>query len=363
MLPSARRLFKSIRISRLPTMSTSAEALAPQFRIPPIVLAPLLGVTTATFRRVFRRHFGGVHRAMSPFIPVPHGKRPPWRHFKDILPQANRDSLPLIPQLIGRDGADFRETANAIHDELGYEEVNWNLGCPAPTVTARGRGAGMLATPDRIEAFLATACAGLRCRLSIKMRLGLERDDEALALVDCLNRHPIAEVTIHPRTGRQQYEGQADVERFGQLKALLAHPVAYNGDIDATARAQAICARFPDLSSLMLGRALIANPWLPAAIRDARPEREAWHPTALARFHDDLVDAYQQSLEGGDGPVLAKMKELWGYWAPDFPDARQVLKSRNLAEYRERSARAFEAPGPRRASRFGPTCRLAAGPS
>lgn len=318
-------------------------AQAPQFRIPPIVLAPLLGVTTSTFRRVFRRHFGGVQRAMSPFIPVPHGKPPPWRHFKDILPKANRDSLPLIPQLIGRDGEDFRQAANAIHDELGYEEVNWNLGCPAPTVTARGRGAGMLATPDRIEAFLATAFTGLRCRLSIKMRLGLERDDEALALVDCLNRHPIAEVTIHPRTGRQQYTGHANVERFEQLKGLLVHPVAYNGDIDGTARAQAICARFPDLSSLMLGRALITNPWLPAAICNGRPEREDWHADALARFHDDLVDAYRQELDGGDGPVLAKMKELWGYWAADFPDARRVLKSLTLAEYRDRTAHAFEA--------------------
>jgi len=308
-------------------------------RIPPLVLAPLLGVTTATFRRVFKAHFPGIDRALSPFIPTTHGRPPALRYYKDILPGNNRDSLPLIPQLIGKDGNDFREAANAIHDELGYDEVNWNLGCPAKTVTSRGRGAGMLKDPAAVDAFLDAACSGLRCRLSIKMRLGLQRDDDYLALVGILDRYPIAEITIHPRTGRQQYGGRADVERFADFRARLRHPVAYNGDIETTARAREICARFPGLSSLMIGRGVIANPWLPAAIRDGRPEREAHDLRALARFHDDLYDAYRASLDGGAGPVLAKMKEVWTYWEATLPDVRRILKSRSLPEYEENVAR------------------------
>ncbi len=302
-------------------------------RVPPIVLAPLQGVTTATFRRVFKRHFAGVDRAMAPFLPTTHGKLPPPRHCKDLLPDNNPDSLPLVPQLLGKDGRDFRDTANYLHDELGYAEVNWNLGCPSPTVTSRGRGSGMLNAPDRVEAFLDAACAGLRCRLSVKMRLGLQRDDEWLALVDCLHRYPICEITLHPRTGRQQYTGRADVERFADFKSRVRLPVAYNGDVESTAGARAICARFPDLSSLMIGRAIIANPWLPAAIRDDRPERDGWSLPALARFHDDLYAAYRDALEGGAGPVLAKMKEVWCYWEAAIPGTRRVLKSRSLAEY------------------------------
>ncbi len=327
------------------SMSESTQRPASGTRIPPIVLAPLLGLTTATFRRVFFRHFGGVDRAMAPFIPTMHGRRPPRRFFKDILPEANRDSLPLIPQLIGRDGHDFRETANLICDELGYNEVNWNLGCPSRTVTARGRGAGMLKAPEQVEAFLEAAYTGLRCRLSIKMRLGMDRDDDYLAVIDSLNRYPIVEITVHPRTGRQQYEGQADVARFADLKSRLAHSVAYNGDVDTTARAGEICARFPDLSSLMIGRGLIANPWLPAAIREGRPEREAWRLDAMTRFHDDLYEAYCTTMEGGSGPVLGKMKELWTYWAATFPDVRRVLKSRSLAEYEDNAARALRSDG------------------
>lgn len=308
-------------------------------RIPPLVLAPLQGVTTAVFRRVFAGHFGGFDRAMAPFIATPHGRLPPLRRFRDILPENNRGAPPLVPQLLGKDGDDFRALANAIHDELGHSEVNWNLGCPSPTVTARGRGAGMLPHPDRVRAFLDAACAGLRCRLSVKLRLGMQRDDEALALADVLNAYPIVEVTIHPRTARQQYQGHADVARFADLKALLAHPVAYNGDVDTTAFARDVCARFPDLSSLMVGRGALANPWLPAAIRAGRPERDAWHLPVLAAFHDDLFDAYRLALEGGAGPVLGRMKELWGYWAPAFPDARRVLKARTLAEYRDQADR------------------------
>jgi tRNA-dihydrouridine synthase len=314
-------------------------------RIPPIVLAPLQGVTTATFRRVLARHFGGFDRAMAPFIPTMTGGRTRGRHFRDILPEANRGGIPLIPQLLGRDGDDFRETANRIRDEFGYDEVNWNLGCPSPTVTARGRGAGMLRDPGRVAAFLDAACTGLRCRLSIKMRLGMDRDDEALALVDCLNAHPIAEITIHPRTGRQQYEGQADVERFADLKARLMHPVAYNGDVGSTEVAVGICTRFGDLSSLMIGRAAIANPWLAAAIRAGRPEPDAWGPDAQARFHDDLYEAYRATLDGGPGPVLARMKELWAYWAADFPDIRRVLKARDFAGYEAAVARVFGRDG------------------
>ncbi len=308
-------------------------------RIPPIVLAPLQGVTTATFRRVYRRHFGGIARAMAPFVTTTHGRLPHRRHFADLLPENNRDSLPLVPQLLGKDGRDFREIANFLHDELGYGEVNWNLGCPSGTVTTRGRGAGMLRDPVAIDAFLDAACDGLRCRLSVKMRLGMEREDESLALVETLNRHPIVEITLHPRTGRQQYAGRADVEAFARLKALLAHPVAYNGDVVMPDPARDLCARFPDLSSLVIGRGAIARPWLPAAILDgSSPGDEAMRP-ALARFHEDLYEAYRCELQGGPGPVLARMKEVWAYWTALGPDTRRVLKSRTLPEYEANVAR------------------------
>ena len=274
---------------------------------------------------------------MAPFIPTTHGRLPSLKYFKDIHPENNLCSLPIIPQLLGKDGHDFRETANFIHDELGYQEINWNIGCPAPTVTSRGRGAGMLRYPDRVASFLEAAFTGLRCRLSIKMRLGSDRDDDYLELVDSLRQYPIAEITIHPRTGRQQYEGQADIERFADLKARLGHPVAYNGDIRTAAQGSEICARFSDLSSLMIGRGAVTNPWLPAAIAGGQPELEEFNLPTLARFHDDLYESYRTTMEGGAGPILGKMKEVWGYWAAWAPDVKGILKSRNLGEYEDQT--------------------------
>jgi tRNA-dihydrouridine synthase len=314
-----------------------------------LILAPLLGVTGQVFRRVFSRRFGGFDQALAPFIAVTHGKQPPRSHFKDIDPVNNVGSLPLIPQLIGKDGQDFNETARRIHGEFGYAEVNWNIGCPAGTVTSRQRGAGMLPHPELIDAFLEAACRDLPCRLSVKMRLGMERPDEYLALVPVLNRYPIGEITIHPRTGRQQYSGQADVERFADLKSRLTHPVVYNGDLRSAARAAAIAGRFPDLSGIMIGRGSVINPWLTQAIREGRDERELFSLAGLRTFHDELLEAYIAAIQGGNLPVLGKMKEIWTYWEDHFPDGerpvRNILKSARLDEYRRNVERAFALGG------------------
>lgn len=316
--------------------------------LPPLVLAPLLGVTTAAFRRVHRRLFGGFDRDMAPFLSTTKGKQPPRSYFKDIWPE-NNPGAALVPQLLGKDGVDFREMANRISEEFGYAEVNWNIGCPAATVTSRQRGAGLLPHPEQIAAFLAQATAGLRPRLSVKMRLGMERPDECLALVDILNSFDIKEITIHGRTGRQQYAGRADPEGFAALAERLAAPVAYNGDIDSPAQAWALAARFPRLSSIMIGRGAVRRPDLAAACRAAPAEPGDAGRTPLAalkRFHDELYAEYRAAMSGGPGPLLGKMKEVWTYWPANLGErpVRQVLKSKSLAEYEDRAAHAFDSP-------------------
>ena len=314
-----------------------------------LILAPLLGLTTAVFRQVFCRCFSGFTQIMSPFIAVTHGKQPPLSHFRDILPENNVGSLPIIPQLIGKDGADFRETANRLYHEFAYQEINWNIGCPAGTVTARLRGAGMLSHPEMIDTFLEQACAGLHCRLSVKMRLGMEKNTEFLALAPILNRYPISEITIHPRTGRQQYTGRADVEKFAELKSLLIHPVVYNGDIRTATQAFNIQQRFPDISGLMIGRGSVINPWLTQAIQENRDESGLFNFAGLRAFHDELFAEYVRVLAGVSKPILGKMKEIWCYWEEHFPDAerrvRNILKSDTLDEYRSMVDRAFGSIG------------------
>jgi tRNA-dihydrouridine synthase B len=305
-------------------------------KFPRLILAPLMGVTGATFRRIYNRHFPGFSCALAPFITTTHGNPAARSHFKDILPINNTESLPLIPQLIGRDGPDFVAAANRLHGEFGFAEVNWNIGCPSGTVTAKRRGAGILPYPDQIESFLDHVCTNIKSNLSIKMRLGMHDPYEFRPLAPILNRYPIHEITIHPRTGDQMYEGSVNLDAFTEFSGALDKPVVYNGDITTTAYARELLHRFPKLTGLMIGRGAIANPFLPLAIRENGDERSLFDLKALAAFHDDLLAAYHAEMQGGPLPLLARMKELWAYWFPALgtpKTAKKILKAKTLVDY------------------------------
>jgi tRNA-dihydrouridine synthase B len=315
---------------------------------PRLILAPLMGITGATFRRLFNRHFPGFTGALAPFITTTHGNPAARSHFKDILPENNQNSLPLTPQLIGRDGPDFISAANRLSEEFGFAEINWNIGCPSGTVTAKRRGAGLLPYPELIDGFLDHVCARITCRLSIKMRIGMNDPLEYRPLIPILNRYPIAEITIHPRTGSQMYKGTVDLAAFAECFAALNKPVIYNGDITTTAFAQQLIDRFPGLAGLMIGRGAIANPFLPQAIRSGVDECSLVDRARIKTFHDDLVATYEATLKGGALPILSRMKELWAYWLP-FTGSRKtmkkILKAKRMDEYRSAVASAFSEEG------------------
>jgi tRNA-dihydrouridine synthase len=179
-----------------------------------LILAPIRGVTTAIYRSVYIKHFDGFDEALAPFIPTTIGDKISTSHLSDILPENNINGLPTTPQLIGNNAEDFVRMANHIH-QLGYDSINWNLGCPYPTVVNKKRGAGLLPLPDKIEAFLDKVIPVLKCRLTIKTRLGLNNPDELIALIPLFNNYPVKELIIHPRTAKQSYSGTVDLKRYG----------------------------------------------------------------------------------------------------------------------------------------------------
>ena len=134
------------------------------------------GVTTRHYRTAFSHHFQGLDAEMAPFIPTVGGVGVNPKHLKDVHPETHSD-LPLIPQLIGNNADDFVKMCHALHD-LGYEEVNWNLGCPHKPVRKKQRGSGLLPDPDRIDALLEQICAESPCKISVKIRLGVEDPTE-----------------------------------------------------------------------------------------------------------------------------------------------------------------------------------------
>ena len=201
--------------------------------------APMEGVTGAVYRRIHHAFFPGIDKYFMPFItPTTTGRLTP-RQLRDVAPAENA-GVPAVPQLLTRTAADFIWCANALFD-MGYGEVNLNLGCPSGTVTAKGKGAGFLADPDGLDRFLDAVFAACRGRISIKTRLGLRDPAEFARLLEIYNRYPVAELTVHPRVRQDFYKGRVREADFAAALPCCRMPVCYNGDVVREADARGRC--------------------------------------------------------------------------------------------------------------------------
>lgn len=299
---------------------------------PFLYLAPIRGITDSLFRSLFQRHFGGVDAAVAPFLnPQPHANIE-IRQIRDLLPEYNRE-LPVVPQFLHTDPEGLIALAHRLHD-LGYTHINWNLGCPAPMVTRKRRGSGLLPYPDAIIAFLDTVVPRLPLQLSIKTRLGLNHPDELAALLPRLAGYPLKEIIIHARLGKQLYKGSTDPAGFSRCLEISRHPVIYNGDITGVDGFDALRRQFPAVRGWMIGRGLLADPFLAATIRGrlfGGGERHAM----LSAFHQELFTAYQELL-AGPSHLLGRMKQIWAYLAASFPESPKLWKKVKKAETIER---------------------------
>ena len=272
---------------------------------------------------------------MAPFITTHGGQRIKTTHVRDVWPCHNRH-LPVVPQILSKNPDDFVHLANHLF-EMGYACVNLNLGCPFPQVANKGRGSGMLPFPERVAAFLSAAIPRLSGRMSIKTRLGRYHQDEIQTLIPVFNRFPVREVIIHPRTGIQMYSGAPDQGAYAACLRKLEHPVIYNGDIIRPADLDRLAERFPSTSGWMIGRGVLANPFLPGIIKSGRDGTED-KAARFYRFHDDLMESYAQRLSG-PGHLLSRMKAFWKYFADCFAGStrarKRIHKSRRLEDYRE----------------------------
>ena len=264
------------------------------------------GLTEVLFRRVFHRCFpGAFDYAVSPFLSLTHGNlNDAWKKITDVLPEVNADSMAVVPQLLGKEVEEFVALANRL-GEVGYSEVNWNIGCPMRRVAAKHRGSGILPYPDEVRQVLDGVMPRLKVSLSIKMRLGHQHDDEILQLIPILNDYPLRSVTIHPRTGKQQYGGAVNPDRFGECMALLSHPVIYNGDIRTVDDHSRVVGRFPGVQAVMIGRGALYDPTLPSRIKQLPLSSDA-----IACFIHELLDAIQ-AQPISDEAKLRKTKEYW----------------------------------------------------
>lgn len=337
-----------------------SESRNPHSRFQPmpcLYLAPIQGFTDVAFRNTFADFFDGFDLAVAPFISTTHGHRIKNTHFKGLLPEQNR-KLPVVPQVMSNKPEDFIPLARRLFD-LGYETVNWNLGCPFPAVVKKGRGSGMLPYPERIDDFLNRVLPAIPARLSIKTRIGRFRADEIHELMPIFNQYPLKELIIHPRTGDQRYDGQPDLTTFGECLARSHHPVVYNGDINSVDIHRVLSEKFPGLRHWMIGRGAIADPFLPAALKNGNAAVSD-KLDIFRKFHDALFDEYRR-IFSGPSHVVERMKGFWGYFSWSFADSRKFVKKvhkcRKPEPYQDLVNKWFEteakwAPDPHNWTRF-----------
>lgn len=292
--------------------------------------APLEGLTGYIYRQAHHEMFGHIDKYFSPFISTNQHGTLKTRELNDLLPEHNR-GLTLIPQLLTNNAQDFLRTAQLMR-EMGYSEINLNLGCPSGTVTAKNKGAGFLGVPLALRDFLDEIFEASVMEISIKTRLGVDQPEEFYDLIAIFNRYPVKELIIHPRIRQDFYKNKPNLKVFREALDLCSAPVCYNGDLFSAGDFERFSGEFPQVETVMMGRGLLTNPGLTRQLETGvRMDK-----SQLRAFHDRLYADYQGPLFGAHN-VLHKMKELWYYMLPLFEDhekiGKKIKKVSKLTDY------------------------------
>jgi tRNA-dihydrouridine synthase len=300
-----------------------------------IYFAPLEGITNYIFRNTFNEIYGHIDKYFAPFI-SPSEKCPLTpRERKDIAHENNK-GMNLVPQILTCRSEHFIEAAKELKD-MGYGEINLNLGCPSGTVCAKGKGAGFLPETPALQRFLDDiySYAGSEdMKISIKTRLGYYDPDEFFDLVEIFNAFPVSELIVHPRIRSDFYKGEPRMEYFAYALEHVKCPLVYNGNIFSPEDYDALKSRFngsPD--TIMLGRGLISDPSLADKLKGFETETDF---VKLWQLHDTVYHEYQKIMSP-DINVIYKMRELWSYWQSVFDgrerDIKRLMKAKKYREY------------------------------
>jgi tRNA-dihydrouridine synthase len=222
------------------------------------------------------------------------------------------------------DADDFLHVVKYIQS-LGYKELNWNLGCPYPMVTKKGMGSGLICETEKIDHILKRVHNETDIVISMKMRMGYNDPTEILDVFPILDKYPIKNIAIHARIGKQLYKGNVDLESFKRCTENTKHLLYYNGDITSVAKYKEMKELFPGIDHFMIGRGLIADPFLPNMIKNNISEYPKNRWELFRAFHDELYATYDEYLSGPT-PIKMKMRGYWEYFANSFSNPHKTYK-------------------------------------
>lgn len=288
-----------------------------------LLSSPLQGFTDFRFRNAFQLHFGGIDTFYSPYIKLNGKLVIKGSYERDILPE-NNTTLEVIPQIITNDAEEFLFVANYVQ-QLGYKELNWNLGCPYPMVAKCGMGSGLIRNTSQIEHILKRVHTETDIIVSMKMRMGYDNASEILDVFPILEQYPIKNIAIHARIGKQLYKGGVDLDSFQKCLDHSKHKIYYNGDITSVEKFNELQERFPSIDHWMIGRGLIADPFLPAMIKNNTTAYPKNKLEIFEAFHDTIYHEYDAYLSGPT-PIRMKMLGFWEYFSESFSNPQKTFK-------------------------------------
>jgi len=295
-------------------------------------LAPMEGITGYIYRNTYEKFFGNIDKYFTPFIVTNKSRSLKTKELRDALPENNK-GMNIVPQILTNDSEGFITLSSKLQ-QLGYNEVNLNLGCPAGTVVSKNRGSGFLALREELDMFLDEIFKMDDMKISIKTRIGKDNPEEFYELIKIYNKYPMEELIIHPRTQKDFYGNKPNLEVFKDALALSTNPVCYNGDIFTAHDNNKFIKDFPEVKTVMLGRGILANPGLMNEIKN----NTNIDKVVLKDFHDEILNKYIEVFNE-DRNAIFKMKELWGYMIYIFSDnkkyAKKIKKSQKLSDYKE----------------------------
>lgn len=301
--------------------------------------APMEGLTGVVFRAVHRRFFPGVDKYFMPFLSPNQGHAMTKRDLRELLPPGGREP-DAVPQLLTRSAEDFLWAAGELR-AMGFPEVNLNLGCPSGTVTAKGKGSGLLRSPEELERLLDEIFSRAPLPVSIKTRVGFGGEEEFGRLLELFGRYPVAELAVHPRVRADFYRGGVRLSAFQLAVETCRLPLCYSGDLATPEDLRAFAGRFPGVGAVMVGRGLAGDP---ALIRRWRGGPGADRET-LRAYHDALYAGYAAAFESRRNATL-RMKEHWFYLIHLFEEGERHLKrlrkSKTPAEYEAAAGDIFQ---------------------
>lgn len=313
------------------------QLFLPFLKMPHTLLSsPLQGFTDFRFRNAFNKYFGGIDTFYAPYIRFNGKLEIKPAYGRDLLPK-NNTVKELIPQIMTNNADEFLFTAKYVQ-QMGYKELNWNLGCPYPMVTNRCLGSGLISDAKRIDEILNKVHGESDIIVSVKMRMGYDSPEEILEVFPILEKYPIKNIAIHARIGKQLYKGGVDLDSFQHCLDKSKHKIYYNGDITSAAKFNELKERFPTIDHWMIGRGLIIDPFLPSMIKANTSVYPANRLEIFSKFHDTIFHEYDEALSGSTQTIM-KMQSFWEYFSLSFSNPhktfKKIKKAKNIHAYED----------------------------